>query len=116
MERPLTDPQSRPTPAKGDESGGISDAGRSGGCIFTLVDSVGSVLKEPTEEDIQARLQGNVFFWLDLHAPPSGDIAMLGEVFGFHPLALEDSAEFGQRPKIEPYDGHRVSGRLRRDA
>ena len=29
---------------------------------------------------------------------------MLGEVFGFHPLALEDSAAFGQRPKIDPYD------------
>jgi magnesium transporter len=28
----------------------------------------------------------------------------LRELFGFHPLAIEDSAHFGQRPKLEDYD------------
>jgi len=29
---------------------------------------------------------------------------MLAEVFAFHPLALEDSRAFGQRPKLDNYD------------
>jgi magnesium transporter len=43
-------------------------------------------------------------FWLDLHQPDEEDIAMLRDVFGFHPLALEDSTHFGQRPKVEEYE------------
>ena len=29
---------------------------------------------------------------------------MLSEVFGFHPLAIDDSRTFGQRPKLDSYD------------
>jgi magnesium transporter len=77
-----------------------------GGSRFTLVDAGGTVLSAPERGDIETRVHGETFFWLDVHAPASGDITMLGEVFGFHPLALEDSANFGQRPKIEPYDSY----------
>jgi magnesium transporter len=44
-------------------------------------------------------------FWLDLHGPTREELDVLGEAFGFHPLAIEDSAHFGQRPKLEEYDG-----------
>jgi magnesium transporter len=44
-------------------------------------------------------------FWLDLHRPSAEQLAALNEGFGFHPLALEDSAHFGQRPKLEEYEG-----------
>lgn len=46
------------------------------------------------------------FFWLDLHGPSESEIAVVGDVFGFHPLALEDAAHFGQRPKLDEYEGH----------
>ena len=51
------------------------------------------------------RLRGrDDFFWLDLHGLPDDDVALLGEVFGFHPLAVEDAMHFGQRPKLDDYD------------
>ena len=27
-------------------------------------------------------------------------------MLGLHPVALEDTREFGQRPKVDPYDDH----------
>ncbi len=53
---------------------------------------------------IAAHLGAGEFFWLDLHKPTTEDIAMLGETFAFHPLALEDARHFGQRPKYDPFD------------
>ena len=44
------------------------------------------------------------FFWLDLDKPDADDFEILREVFGFHPLAVEDSEHFDQRAKIEDYD------------
>jgi magnesium transporter len=44
------------------------------------------------------------FFWVDVHRPTPDDIAVLRDVFHFHPLALEDSENFGQRPKLDDYD------------
>jgi magnesium transporter len=46
------------------------------------------------------------FFWLDVHAPEAADLEILRVEFGFHPLSLEDSWRFGQRPKIDEYDGY----------
>jgi magnesium transporter len=55
--------------------------------------------------DVEARLERGEFLWLDLHRPGPEDFALLRDVFGFHPLAVEDSEHFGQRPKAEAYDG-----------
>src|SRR5215467_11639562 len=55
-------------------------------------------------EELQALLDGGSFFWLDLQQPTTDDFAVLRDVFGFHPLALEDSENFGQRAKFEDYD------------
>ena len=54
--------------------------------------------------EVEARLEDGDFFWLDLHSPSADDFRMLREVFGFHPLAIEDAEHFGQRAKIEAYD------------
>jgi magnesium transporter len=43
------------------------------------------------------------FFWLDLNNPAPGDLEAAGELLGLHPLALEDTREFGQRPKLDRY-------------
>jgi magnesium transporter len=58
------------------------------------------------EAAIEAHLRRDQFFWLDLTAPAHEEIAALGTLFGFHPLALEDTEHFGQRPKLDNYGDH----------
>ena len=55
------------------------------------------------EARIRDHLERDHFFWLDLTAPSHDDLAKLRELFGFHPLALEDTEHFGQRPKLDNY-------------
>lgn len=43
-------------------------------------------------------------FWVDMEKPTDEEIAILDEVFGFHPLAIEDTIQYSQRPKIESYN------------
>src|SRR5690349_129507 len=58
------------------------------------------------EERIRDHLKRDHFFWLDLDDPGPEDLAKLREIFGFHPLALEDTEQFGQRPKLDDYDDY----------
>jgi len=46
------------------------------------------------------------FFWLDLSDPSAEEILPLGDVLGLHPVALEDTIEFNQRPKLDSYGDH----------
>ena len=46
------------------------------------------------------------FFWLDLTEPSPEDIKAMGEVLDLHPVAVEDTIEFGQRPKLDSYGEH----------
>jgi magnesium transporter len=46
------------------------------------------------------------FFWLDLAEADDAALQRLGERFGWHPLALEDTLHFGQRPKLDRYGDH----------
>ena len=55
----------------------------------------------PTLEGLRS---GGTFFWLDVDRPAEADFAVLGDVFGFHPLAVEDSEQFDQRAKLDDYD------------
>ncbi len=55
------------------------------------------------ETQIRDHLKRDHFFWLDLKAPTHDDLRQLHELFGFHPLALEDAEEFGERPKLDNY-------------
>jgi magnesium transporter len=55
------------------------------------------------ETQIRERLKRDQFFWLDLTAPGEHELRQLGEIFGFHPLALEDSEHFDQRPKLDNF-------------
>lgn len=58
------------------------------------------------EGQLRDHLQRDHFFWLDLTAPSHDDLAKLQTLFGFHPLALEDTDHFGQRPKLDNYGDH----------
>src|ERR687893_588398 len=44
--------------------------------------------------------------WVDVVDPTPDEIARIGDEFHFHPLALEDVARGGQRPKVDQYDDH----------
>jgi magnesium transporter len=55
------------------------------------------------EATIRDYMQRDHFFWLDLTAPSRDDLIKLQEIFGFHPIALEDTEKFGQRPKLDNY-------------
>jgi magnesium transporter len=52
---------------------------------------------------ISGLLDRDEYFWLDLTDPSSDDVAALGELFSFHPLALEDLRKQGQRPKLDDF-------------
>lgn len=71
----------------------------------TLVQD-GSCNREPTWDDVQAVLGDGRTFWLDLQAPSDDEIDRLGEVFGFHRLAVEDTHRFHQRAKLVDYEDH----------
>jgi magnesium transporter len=58
---------------------------------------------EIDEAWIKDHLERDHFFWLDMTSPTHEQLAKLRELFGFHPLAIEDTEEFGQRPKLDNY-------------
>ena len=69
-----------------------------------LLDRDGTIQPRYDRVAIESRLTSSEFFWLDLHDPTEEDFGLLRDVFKFHALALEDSRQFGQRPKLEDYD------------
>ena len=42
--------------------------------------------------------------WIDLRDPDEHELTAVAEALGLHKLALEDSLEFDQRPKVDRYD------------
>jgi len=63
--------------------------------------------RDPTTKsygDALARARrGEGFLWIGLLEPTARQLAVLGDEFGLHPLALEDAIEAHQRPKLERY-------------
>ncbi len=53
-----------------------------------------------------ARLSSDTRLWIDLEEPDEWTLALLGEAFTFHPLAIEDCLHGEQRSRIDPYDGY----------
>ena len=46
----------------------------------------------------------SAFVWIGLHEPDEHQMQAVAEVFGLHPLAVEDAVHAHQRPKLERYD------------
>ncbi|HKE99197.1 MAG TPA: magnesium transporter CorA family protein [Actinomycetes bacterium] len=44
--------------------------------------------------------------WLDLCEPDRGDLGLISEEFGLHPLAVEGAAQQHERPKLDRYQDH----------
>src|SRR5215207_4981039 len=62
------------------------------------------VSHETSTEALAAALRDKeATFWLDMVKPTDEEYALLDDVFGFHPLAIEDTLNYAQRPKIESY-------------
>jgi magnesium transporter len=53
--------------------------------------------------EIRALHERDEFFWLDVLSPSDEELDALMDVLGLPPLAVQDSKEFGQRPKIDDY-------------
>ncbi len=72
----------------------VLDVGPEGSAVVTN----GSELSRPPPP--------GVIRWIDICGQTEADMTLLGERFGFHPLALEDCIHIDQRPKLEEYDGN----------
>jgi magnesium transporter len=64
------------------------------------------VLTDVDEARIRALLERDEFFWLDLHDPAAEAFTRVGDMLGLHAMAMEDTREFGQRPKVDVYESH----------
>jgi magnesium transporter len=53
---------------------------------------------------VQRLLDEGDLLWFDLYKPDKDELGLLATVFGIHQLAIEDAAQFAQRPKLEDYD------------
>ncbi len=55
--------------------------------------------------DLRAEaVRGGGFVWIGMHEPGPEEIREVAEVFGLHPLAVEDAVQAHQRPKLERYE------------
>ena len=64
------------------------------------------VLTDADDQRIDALHGRREFFWLDLHEPSAEGFARVGDLLSLHPMAMEDTREFGQRPKVDVYESH----------
>jgi magnesium transporter len=46
------------------------------------------------------------FFWLDLDTPDEATLEQIADQLHWHPLAVEDTREWNQRPKLDDYEDH----------
>jgi magnesium transporter len=53
---------------------------------------------------LHAECDEDDFVWVGLHEPDAAEMQRMAQIFGLHPLAVEDSVTRRQRPKVEPYD------------
>jgi magnesium transporter len=54
-------------------------------------------------EAVKRALKDKSLLWLDLDQAGEDGIALLRDVFQFHPLVIEDVTEFGQRARVEDF-------------
>ena len=67
------------------------------------IDHSGEVVWEPAPSLIVQLIEAGQPFWLDIENPTDETIDQLATRLGLHPLAVEDSKQFGQRAKLQVY-------------
>ncbi|BBH69364.1 magnesium transport protein CorA [Actinoplanes sp. OR16] len=68
-----------------------------------VTESPGSAADLPLLHE-RARSQDGAFVWLSLHEPSAAALNRVADVFGLHPLAVEDVLHREQRVKLERYE------------
>jgi len=99
----LADPAAGLSGAEG-TAGAKASGDRTGPSVCYVVHRDGSEQVPFDRATVEGLLAGRSFFWLDLDQPDEADFEILRDVFGFHPLAVEDSEHFDQRAKLDDYD------------
>ena len=66
----------------------------------------GSGLVEIPPSELAAAIANKVPLWIDITGPDDEEARLMKEVLHFHPLAIEDTRNQRQRPKIEEYPEH----------
>ena len=64
------------------------------------------VLTDVDSQQIADHRRRDEFFWLDLASPSQEQLDTLRTALDLHPMALEDTREFGQRPKVDAYQDY----------
>jgi magnesium transporter len=67
------------------------------------IDHAGGVAWEPSPALIAQLIDAGQPFWLDIENPTEEVIDQLATRLGLHPLAVQDSKQFGQRAKLQVY-------------
>jgi magnesium transporter len=62
------------------------------------------ILEHVDRERIEKLLAADEFFWIDLNGPEPSAIEELGPLLKLNAMALEDTLEFNQRPKLDEYE------------
>jgi magnesium transporter len=63
-------------------------------------------LHRQIDADLKSLRTTNDVVWIDICGATDQDFARLQKAFGFHPLAIEDTRNQHQRPKVEEYADH----------
>jgi Mg2+ and Co2+ transporter CorA len=81
-------------------------AGERWNAVDVYAISEAGVERKPPEQLKSLLEQPDVLIWVDLPLCLAADAAVLGEVFGFHDLAIRDCGERNHISKIHFYDDH----------
>jgi magnesium transporter len=63
-----------------------------------------TILNNADINTVQPELDDTI--WIDVHRPTPETMRVLQDKYHFHPLAVEDTLNQHQRPKVEEYDGY----------
>jgi magnesium transporter len=77
--------------------------------MFRVLDIDPEGVATSHDGDVDERLRpptAGHFRFIDCLAPTADELSTLQERFGFHPVAIEDCAQYDRRPKFEAYDDH----------
>src|SRR5690348_12064045 len=69
----------------------------------TWIDYASEVIEDPSPSLVAQLVEGGQPFWVDIEDPTDEVVDELGTRLGLHPLAVEDSKQFGQRGKLQVY-------------
>jgi magnesium transporter len=69
--------------------------------VRSWIDHAGEVVWDPSPSLVAQLVEAGQPFWLDIEDPDNAVIDQLAGLLGLHPIAVEDSKQFGQRAKLQ---------------